>query len=127
MVVENNVCQLLDLENQVVGVPNQLRARVVQHRRINSLEALDVYGFGHALYEMLFQRRLETDTCEDFPADCTPMPSKWRERERIMLHPLMALYSLFPYYVRTCLKKEKKKRLYYIQEWLNKYLVSSVY
>ncbi|KAK8396825.1 hypothetical protein O3P69_005059 [Scylla paramamosain] len=73
MVLENNVCQLLDLENQVVGMPNQLRARVVQHRRINSIEALDVYSFGHAMYEMLFQRRLETDTCEDFPPECSPM------------------------------------------------------
>ncbi|KAG0711361.1 PX domain-containing protein kinase-like protein [Chionoecetes opilio] len=74
MVIENNVCRLLDLENQVVGLPNQLRAQVVLHRRINSIEAIDVYGFGHALYEMLFQRRLEADTCEDFPPECSPMP-----------------------------------------------------
>lgn len=74
MVIENNVCRLLDLENQVVGLPNQLRGQVIYHRRINSIEALDVYGFGHALYEMLFQRRLEADTCEDFPPECSPMP-----------------------------------------------------
>lgn len=82
MVIENNVCRLLDLENQVVGLPNQLRGQVVYHRRINSIEALDVYGFGHALYEMLFQRRLEADTCEDFPPECSPMPSESRKRER---------------------------------------------
>lgn len=81
MVIENNVCRLLDLENQVVGLPNQLRGQVIYHRRINSIEALDVYGFGHALYEMLFQKRLEADTCEDFPPQCSPMPSELQKRK----------------------------------------------
>ncbi|XP_045593718.2 PX domain-containing protein kinase-like protein isoform X1 [Procambarus clarkii] len=69
LVIDNNVCRLLDLENQVVGLPNQLRSQMVHHRKINSMEAIDVYCFGHVLYEMVFKKRLATNTCPEFPPE----------------------------------------------------------
>lgn len=77
LVIDNNVCRLLELENQVVGLPTQLRPFMINHRKINSIEAIDVYSFGHVLYEMIFQRRLTTDTCTEFPPECPPLSSKW--------------------------------------------------
>ncbi|XP_071521348.1 PX domain-containing protein kinase-like protein isoform X2 [Panulirus ornatus] len=73
LVIDNNVCRLLDLENQVVGLPNQLRSHMIYHRKINSIEAVDVYCFGHVLYEMIFQKRLTTNTCNEFPPECPPL------------------------------------------------------
>nr|XP_027237297.1 PX domain-containing protein kinase-like protein isoform X2 [Penaeus vannamei] len=73
LVIDNNVCRLLELENQVVGLPTQIRPFMINHRKINSIEAIDVYSFGHVLYEMIFQKRLTTDTCTEFPPDCPPL------------------------------------------------------
>ncbi|KAG7162239.1 PX domain-containing protein kinase-like protein-like [Homarus americanus] len=70
LVIDNNVCRLLELENQVVGLPNQLRSHMIHHRKINSIEAIDVYCFGHVLYEMIFQKRLTTNTCNELPPEC---------------------------------------------------------
>ncbi|KAK7070620.1 hypothetical protein SK128_003903 [Halocaridina rubra] len=70
MVIDNNVCRLLDLENQVVGLPNSIRSHMTYHRKINSIEALDVYCFGHVLYEMVFLKRLTTNICDDLPPEC---------------------------------------------------------
>lgn len=69
LVIDNNVCRLLDLENQVVGLPNHIRSHMIHHRKINSMEAIDVYCFGHALYEMVFSKRLTDNTCTEFPPE----------------------------------------------------------
>ncbi|XP_068239289.1 PX domain-containing protein kinase-like protein isoform X2 [Palaemon carinicauda] len=74
LVIDKHVCRLIDLENQVVGLPNTLRDHMTYHRKINSMEALDVYCFGHVLYEMMFLKRLSTNTCDEYPADCPPLP-----------------------------------------------------
>ncbi|XP_064122875.1 PX domain-containing protein kinase-like protein isoform X2 [Macrobrachium nipponense] len=74
LVIDKHVCRLIDLENQVVGLPNALRDHMTYHRKINSMEALDVYCFGHVLYEMMFLKRLSTSTCDEYPADCPPLP-----------------------------------------------------
>lgn len=74
LVIENNNCRLLDLENQVVGLPCQLRDNFLPHRRLNSIQALDVYCFGHALYHMLIAQPLSQNTCDTFPEDCPPLP-----------------------------------------------------
>lgn len=73
LIIENNACRLLDLENQLVGVPNQYRHFMIHLRKINSIEAIDVYSFGRTLYEMVFTQPLLTGTCDDFPEGCSPM------------------------------------------------------
>ncbi|KAK3853289.1 hypothetical protein Pcinc_040166 [Petrolisthes cinctipes] len=74
LVIDGNTCRLLDLENQVVGLPCHLRHHLLPHRRLNSIQAIDVYCFGHTLYHMLMGRQLGTSTCDAFPDKCPPLP-----------------------------------------------------
>uniref|UniRef100_A0A8D8C7M4 PX domain-containing protein kinase-like protein n=1 Tax=Culex pipiens TaxID=7175 RepID=A0A8D8C7M4_CULPI len=48
----DGVARLMDVENFLFGVPSFYRPFFVQHSKINSCESIDVYGFGHLLYEM---------------------------------------------------------------------------
>ena len=41
-----------------------------------TMEDIDVYSFGHLLYEMSMGRPLNTSTCDNFPASCAPDLSK---------------------------------------------------
>lgn len=54
MLIIDGVARLLDIENFVLGVPSFYRPFVVQHSKIHATEAIDVYSFGHLLYEMTF-------------------------------------------------------------------------
>ncbi|XP_044744682.1 PX domain-containing protein kinase-like protein [Coccinella septempunctata] len=71
VVIENGRVKLLDIENGVLGVPSFYRPYFMQHRKISSLEAIDVYCFGHTLYEMTFGAPLHESIVENFP-DCAP-------------------------------------------------------
>ncbi|XP_045476028.1 PX domain-containing protein kinase-like protein [Harmonia axyridis] len=70
LIVENDRVRLLDIENGVLGVPSFYRPYFMQHRKISSLEAIDVYCFGHTLYEMTFGAPLHESVVENFP-DCS--------------------------------------------------------
>ncbi|XP_059167032.1 PX domain-containing protein kinase-like protein isoform X2 [Physella acuta] len=70
VVVVNNTCQLLDLENSLMGLPGYYRAFYTQLKKVQTLEMVDVYSFGHVLYEMAFGNQLTTATCDTFPAEC---------------------------------------------------------
>lgn len=52
IVIENDRIKLLDIENGVLGVPSYYRPYFMQHKKISTLEAINVYCFGHVLYEM---------------------------------------------------------------------------
>uniref|UniRef100_A0A182JBX1 PX domain-containing protein kinase-like protein n=1 Tax=Anopheles atroparvus TaxID=41427 RepID=A0A182JBX1_ANOAO len=52
VIVVDGVAKLMDVENFIFGVPSFYRPFFVQHSKINTCEAIDVYGFGHLLYEM---------------------------------------------------------------------------
>ncbi|XP_058121411.1 PX domain-containing protein kinase-like protein [Anopheles ziemanni] len=52
VIVVDGVAKLMDVENFMFGVPSFYRPFFVQHSKINTCEAIDVYGFGHLLYEM---------------------------------------------------------------------------
>ncbi|XP_055606278.1 PX domain-containing protein kinase-like protein [Uranotaenia lowii] len=52
VMVVDGVAKLMDAENFIFGVPSFYRPFFVQHSKINTCEAIDVYGFGHLLYEM---------------------------------------------------------------------------
>lgn len=52
VLIVDGVARLMDVENFIFGVPSFYRPFFVQHSKINNCEAIDVYGFGHLLYEM---------------------------------------------------------------------------
>ncbi|XP_063215992.1 PX domain-containing protein kinase-like protein isoform X2 [Bacillus rossius redtenbacheri] len=71
--VESGRVKLLDVENGVLGLPSYYRPYFVQHKKIQTLEAIDVYSFGHVLFEMAFGRPLHESVCDDIPAGCPSM------------------------------------------------------
>ncbi|XP_013099649.2 PX domain-containing protein kinase-like protein isoform X1 [Stomoxys calcitrans] len=52
IVIIDDCVKLLDIENYVLGVPSFYRPFFVQHGKIYKSEAIDVYCFGHILFEM---------------------------------------------------------------------------
>ncbi|GLG98985.1 PX domain-containing protein kinase-like protein [Gryllus bimaculatus] len=72
IILENGKVKLLDIENGVLGLPSYYRPFFVQHKKIQSLESIDVYCFGHVLYEMAFGHPLHESVCDMFPAFCCP-------------------------------------------------------
>lgn len=72
IIIENNRVKLLDIENGILGVPSFYRPYFIQHKRICNLETIDVYCFGHTLYEMAFGVPLQESTVDNFPPDCVP-------------------------------------------------------
>uniref|UniRef100_A0A2R5LNM3 Putative px domain-containing protein n=1 Tax=Ornithodoros turicata TaxID=34597 RepID=A0A2R5LNM3_9ACAR len=65
-------CALLDLENQLLGLPCQLRPFIVTLKKVKTLESIDVYSFGHMVYEMAYGRPCPTATCDSYPPSCPP-------------------------------------------------------
>ncbi|KAG1661293.1 PX domain-containing protein kinase-like protein [Nymphon striatum] len=70
LVIQNDICQILDVESYVLGLPSFYRPFIVQIRKIQTIEAIDVYSFGHVLYEMTFGIPLLSSTCDTFPENC---------------------------------------------------------
>ncbi|KAL9918285.1 PX domain-containing protein kinase-like protein [Glossina fuscipes fuscipes] len=52
VVIIDDCVKLLDIENYILGVPAFYRPFFVQHSKIHTPEAIDVYCFGHVLFEM---------------------------------------------------------------------------
>ncbi|XP_039263088.2 PX domain-containing protein kinase-like protein isoform X1 [Styela clava] len=69
LVIEDKVIKLLDIENYLLGVPPFYKPFYTQFRKINSAESIDVYSFGHVLYEMVFGRPLNKPTIEELPPE----------------------------------------------------------
>jgi PX domain-containing protein kinase-like protein len=72
VIIENDRVKLLDIENGVLGVPSFYRPYFMQHRKINNLQAVDVYCFGHTLYEMTFGAPLHESVADNIPS-CPPL------------------------------------------------------
>lgn len=73
VLLEDGVCRLLDLENGLLGVPSVLRPSFTQLRKINTTESIDVFGFGHILYEMAYGRPPDSVPIDQFPD--VPLPA----------------------------------------------------
>ncbi|XP_066589905.1 PX domain-containing protein kinase-like protein isoform X2 [Prorops nasuta] len=67
----SNCAKLLDIENGLLGLPAFYRPYVVQRRKLHATTQVDVYSFGHVLYEMAFGRPLLEATCSELP-NCDP-------------------------------------------------------
>ncbi|KAK4884313.1 hypothetical protein RN001_000584 [Aquatica leii] len=70
IIIENDRVKLLDIENGVLGVPSFYRPYFIQHKRICNQEAIDIYCFGHTIYEMTFGAPLQESTMDSLPSDC---------------------------------------------------------
>lgn len=57
----------MDIENGVLGVPSFYRPYFMQHKKISNMEAIDVYCFGHVLYEMMFGTPLHESITDNIP------------------------------------------------------------
>ncbi|XP_036386299.1 PX domain-containing protein kinase-like protein isoform X1 [Megalops cyprinoides] len=71
ILLEDDTCKLLDIENSLLGLPSYYRPYVAQFRKINTTESIDVYAFGHLLYEMAYGRPPDAVPVDHYP----PAPS----------------------------------------------------
>uniref|UniRef100_A0A8C1T9V8 PX domain containing serine/threonine kinase n=1 Tax=Cyprinus carpio TaxID=7962 RepID=A0A8C1T9V8_CYPCA len=67
VLIEENMCKLLDIENSLLGLPSYYRPYVTQFRKINTTESIDVYSFGHLLYEMTYGRPPDAVPVDQYP------------------------------------------------------------
>lgn len=72
ILMEGNVCRLLDIENSLLGVPSIHRHHFLELKKIQNIEQQDVYCFGHVLYEMTFGQELRSPTVDEIPPNCPP-------------------------------------------------------
>lgn len=70
--IENGCALLLGIEGGLLGLPSFYRPFIIQHRRLDTTQAIDMYCFGHVLYEMTFGRPLHTSSTESYPATFSP-------------------------------------------------------
>ncbi|XP_055921071.1 PX domain-containing protein kinase-like protein [Eupeodes corollae] len=69
IVIEDDCVRLLDIENYVLGVPAFYRPFFVQHSKLHSAEIIDVYCFGHVLFEMTMGYPLQESVARQI-SDC---------------------------------------------------------
>ncbi|XP_054719939.1 PX domain-containing protein kinase-like protein [Uloborus diversus] len=65
-------CKLLDVFNGTLGVNCFLRPYYLQIKKVQSMENVDIYCFGHLLYEMAFGVPLYSSYCDHLPNSCPP-------------------------------------------------------
>ncbi|XP_059610121.1 PX domain-containing protein kinase-like protein isoform X2 [Phlebotomus argentipes] len=69
VVISGGTARLMDVENFILGVPAFYRPFFVQHSKISTFEAVDVYSFGHLLYEMTMGFSLQESVARQI-TDC---------------------------------------------------------
>lgn len=73
VVIEGENCKLLDIENGILGVPSLYRSFLIEHKSVKDLESVDVYCFGHLMYEITFGDPLDKLYIDEFPENCPPI------------------------------------------------------
>ncbi|KAF7693186.1 PX domain-containing protein kinase-like protein isoform X1 [Silurus meridionalis] len=68
VLIEDSTCKLLDIENSILGLPSYYRPYVTQFRKINTTESIDVFSFGHLLYEMTYGRPPDVVPVDQYPS-----------------------------------------------------------
>ncbi|PAA51490.1 hypothetical protein BOX15_Mlig032250g2 [Macrostomum lignano] len=71
VLVSENGCKLTDLENGLLGLSCSLRQRVLSLKRLKSFEEIDVYSFGHCLYEMATGQVLTSSYVDTHSLTCS--------------------------------------------------------
>lgn len=72
VLLEDGTCRLVGLENAFFGLPSYYREFATRLRRVKTLQSLDIYSFGHIIYELVFGERLNSATCDHYPLTCPP-------------------------------------------------------
>lgn len=67
---EDDVAKISDIENGIFNLPSFYKRFLIENRKIHSIEDVDVYCFGHVLYEMAFGERLQRCFWEPDNPDC---------------------------------------------------------
>ncbi|KAJ6636402.1 PX domain-containing protein kinase-like protein, partial [Pseudolycoriella hygida] len=70
VIITDGSARLLDIENFVLGVPSFYRPFFVQHSKISTAENVDVYSFGHLMYEMSMGYPLQESVTRQ-PIECS--------------------------------------------------------
>lgn len=70
VVVDGSNCRLLDVENALLGVSTFHRRAYLQLHKLNTIESLTVYCFGHLVYEMSTGKPLDTLHCDNISYTC---------------------------------------------------------
>lgn len=71
LIEQNGNCvKLTDLPNGILGLPYFYRSCIIDQRKIQNLELVDVYGFGHVLYEMIYGEPLLNGSSKTDFSDC---------------------------------------------------------
>uniref|UniRef100_A0A8C6MEU2 PX domain containing serine/threonine kinase like n=1 Tax=Nothobranchius furzeri TaxID=105023 RepID=A0A8C6MEU2_NOTFU len=68
IIVDDDVCRLVDVENGILGIPSMLRPVFIQLRKINTTESIDVFSFGYLLYEMTYGRLPDSVPIDHYPS-----------------------------------------------------------
>ena len=58
---------LLDMEAMCLGAPSSLRPFLLKLRRIHSPTDVDIYSFGHLLFELTSGHKLTEPICDSLP------------------------------------------------------------
>lgn len=74
--IENGAAKLSAIENFICGVPSFYRPFFVQHSKVNSMELIDVFTFGHVLFEMQSTYSLQEPYIREI-IDCPALISKF--------------------------------------------------
>lgn len=76
VIIVDGFARLLDVENFVLGVPSFYRPFFLQLSKISTVEHIDVYSFGHLLYEMSMGFPLQ-ESIARHPIECSESLSKY--------------------------------------------------
>uniref|UniRef100_A0A8C9ZRA8 PX domain containing serine/threonine kinase n=1 Tax=Sander lucioperca TaxID=283035 RepID=A0A8C9ZRA8_SANLU len=111
IIVDDGVCRLMDVENGMLGVPSALRPAFTQLRKINTTESIDIFCFGHLLYEMTYGRppdSVPVDQYADVPY--TAVGQGRKNSKSLNPHPLLQVPSRLKEALKSA-KESLEKRL----------------
>ena len=69
---DGQTCRLLDVENSVLGLSPLRRAYLLTMKGVKCLQDVDVYNFGHLLYEIIFRVPLDSPYIDRPLDNCPP-------------------------------------------------------
>ena len=67
IVLSNETAKIISLTGLVCGQSSRLRSLAVRVKAVKTVDSVDVYSFGHLLYEISVGRPLDTTVCDEFP------------------------------------------------------------
>lgn len=107
IVIVDDCVKLLDVENYILGVPSFYRPFFVQHGKIFKSEAIDVYCFGHILFEMSMGYPMQESVARQI-TDCPDVLSK-SVFKTYLFRILIRDFNILEHLLESILSKEACK------------------